>query len=71
MKKCNLQVLFGNKVAELRKARNLSQEQLSFEANLTRSHVGMIERAEKNITLTTIENLAKGLGVDVKTLFEF
>lgn len=71
MKKTDLLVKFGKMIAELRKARHLSQEQLAFDAGLSRSHVGMIERAEKNVTLSTVENLAKGLEVDVKELFEF
>lgn len=71
MKKTDLLVKFGKMIAELRKARHLSQEQLAFDAGLSRSHVGMIERAEKNVTLSTVENLAKGLDVEVKELFEF
>jgi hypothetical protein len=30
----------------------------------------MIERAEKNITLTNIEKFAKALGVDISRLFK-
>lgn len=62
---------FGEKVARLRKEKNISQEQLSFAAGLNRTHIGMIERAEKNVTITTIEKVAKGLNVPVSTLFQF
>ncbi|MFZ4401418.1 MAG: helix-turn-helix domain-containing protein [Bacteroidales bacterium] len=60
---------FGEKVRKLRIERNLSQEQLSFKADLHRTYIGMIERAEKNITLVNIEKIAKALDVEIKNLF--
>ena len=60
---------FGEKVRELRKEKNLSQEQLAFEADLHRTYIGMIERAEKNVTLINIEKIAKALNVNIKDLF--
>jgi transcriptional regulator with XRE-family HTH domain len=62
-------IKFGEKVRSLRKERNLSQEELSFRAELHRTYIGMIERAEKNITLINIEKIAKALDVDIKKLF--
>ncbi|MFN8116988.1 MAG: helix-turn-helix transcriptional regulator [Bacteroidia bacterium] len=69
MSKKKILVSFGNRVRELRKNKGLSQEELSFRADLHRTYIGMIERAEKNITLTNIEKIAKALNVDVKTFF--
>ena len=60
---------FGQKVQELRKARNLSQEKLAELASVHRTYIGMIERAEKNITLCNIERIAKALEVKIKDLF--
>lgn len=62
---------FGNKVRELRKEKGLSQEQLSFKANLHRTYIGMIERAEKNITLLNIEKIANALEISVEDLMQF
>jgi transcriptional regulator with XRE-family HTH domain len=62
-------LLFGEKVRKLRNEKNLSQEQLSFKAELHRTYIGMIERAEKNITLVNIEKIAKALDVEIKDLF--
>ena len=45
---------FGQRVQELRKERNLSQEQLADLAGVHRTYIGMIERAEKNITLCNV-----------------
>jgi transcriptional regulator with XRE-family HTH domain len=60
--------IFGEKVRLLRVNQNLSQEELAFRAGLHRTYIGMIERAEKNITLINIEKLAKALNVSIAEL---
>jgi len=60
---------FGQRVQKLRKERNLSQEQLADLASVHRTYIGMIERAEKNITLCNIERIAKALELSIKDLF--
>lgn len=70
MTKKKILIAFGDKVRELRKEKGLSQEELSFKADLHRTYIGMIERAEKNITLTNIEKIAKALDVKVKDLLD-
>jgi transcriptional regulator with XRE-family HTH domain len=62
-------IKFGNKVRETRKGKGLSQEELSFKAELHRTYIGMIERAEKNITLMNIEKIANALEVSINDLF--
>lgn len=68
MSKKKILISFGDRVREVRKEKGLSQEELSFKADLHRTYIGMIERAEKNITLTNIEKIAKALEVDIKKL---
>jgi transcriptional regulator with XRE-family HTH domain len=63
-------IKFGQRVREIRKGKNLSQEDLSFKADLHRTYIGMIERAEKNITLINIEKIANALNVEIKELFK-
>lgn len=63
-------IKFGEKVRNLRKERGLSQEELSFRSELHRTYIGMIERAEKNITLINIEKIAKALNVEINELFD-
>jgi len=60
---------FGKRIQELRKQRGMTQEQLADAASLHRTYIGMIERAEKNITLINIEKLAKALKVSIRDLF--
>lgn len=62
-------IKFGKRVREIRKEKGLSQEELSFKADLHRTYIGMIERAEKNITLVNIEKIANALEVNIEELF--
>ena len=62
-------VNFGERVREIRKEKGLSQEELSYRANLHRTYIGMIERAEKNITLLNIEKIANALETSINDLF--
>ena len=69
MIKNKILIEFGEKVREIRKNKKLSQEELSNKAELHRTYIGMIERAERNITLANIEKIAKALNVEIKELF--
>lgn len=57
--------LFGYNVQKHRKEQNLSQEELAHLAGLHRTYIGMIERAEKNITLCNIEKISKALNLSI------
>jgi len=63
-------VEFGQKVREERLKQNLSQEELAAKAKVHRTYVGMIERAEKNITLENIEKLANALKISISDFFK-
>jgi transcriptional regulator with XRE-family HTH domain len=69
IKKSELLIRFGESVRDARKVLELSQEELADKAELHRTYIGMIERAEKNITLTNVEKLAKALNIPLKDLF--
>ena len=63
-------VRFGQIVRRYREDMNISQEELAFRAGLHRTYIGMIERAEKNVTLCNIKKIADALGIDIKDLFD-
>ena len=69
--KTDVLIKFGERVCDLRKERGLSQEQLAFKADLHRTYIGMIERAEKNITLINIEKIATALEINFNDLMNF
>lgn len=60
---------FGNNIRNLRLKKGISQEALGLDAGISGSFVGMIERAEKDITLSKVYNIAKALEVNIKELF--
>jgi transcriptional regulator with XRE-family HTH domain len=62
---------FGEKVREERHKLGLSQEELASRAGVHRTYIGMIERAEKNITLENIEKVAKALKINISDLLTF
>ena len=62
-------VEFGNAVRYIRKEKGLSQEELASRAGLHRTYIGMIERGEKNITLTNILKISSALKVLPSNLF--
>ena len=66
--KSNILISFGERVREIRKEKGLSQEELAHKADLHRTYIGMIERAEKNITLLNIEKIANALEVNINEL---
>ena len=68
--KKNILIIFGEKVREIRKEKGLSQEELAHKADLHRTYIGMIERAEKNITLLNIEKIANALQINISNLLE-
>lgn len=63
-------IKFGKRVREKRVKLGLSQEQLAGRANVHRTYIGMIERAEKNITLENIEKIAKSLKINLSDFFK-
>ena len=61
---------FGDRVRQLRKQKDISQEELAHRSDLHRTYIGMIERAEKNITLLNIEKIANALGIEVSEILK-
>ena len=57
-------VAFGERVRRLREARGWSQMELGHRADRHFTFVSQVERGERNVTLMTIQKLAKALDVD-------
>jgi len=63
-------IKFGNKVREERTKLGTSQEELAARAGVHRTYIGMIERAEKNVTLKNIERICKALNMTISKFFK-
>ena len=61
--KVDIQKRYGERLRQLRKQKDLSQEQLAAKANLHRTYVSDIERGARNVSLQNIVKLAKALGI--------
>jgi transcriptional regulator with XRE-family HTH domain len=60
----------GENIKFQRTQMKLSQEQLSFAANLDRSYIGGVERGERNISILNLCKIANALQTKPSTLLE-
>lgn len=63
-------VAFGERVKHLRQVQKISQEELGNRCGFCRTYIGMVERAERSINLCNVYKIARGLNIDIKTLFD-
>jgi transcriptional regulator with XRE-family HTH domain len=59
----------GRAIRDVRKAHNVSQEALAHNAGIDRSHMGKIERGERNVTALNLLRVAKALSVQPSEIF--
>lgn len=62
---------FGKKLKELRQSKGLTQEELYFKSNISRSHIGMIEKGKRDITLSAVFKLSRALDINLYDFFDF
>lgn len=60
--------ILGNRVRSLRLERGLTQEKLAEELGVTPRYLAGIERGERNLTLDSVDSLARQLGVPTRDL---
>ncbi len=66
-----LQKKLGQRIANFRKSRNLTQVQLAKSVGCSVSFIGMVERGVNAPTVARLETFAKVLKVEVRDLFDF
>lgn len=60
--------IIGWNLRRLRVAQGLSQERLALAAGIDRAYVGRVERGSENVTISTLEAMARALAVPVAHL---
>ena len=60
----------GNRIRTLRKERGWSQEHFADVCEIHRGHMGQIERGEKDVTISTLSKVAKGLEMSVSAFLK-
>jgi len=58
----------GVTIRHLRRGLKMSQEDLAAECGLTTTYVGMVERAETNVTLLALGKITKALNIKLSDL---
>jgi transcriptional regulator with XRE-family HTH domain len=66
-----LEKQLGKRIAELRQARGLSQEQLAARAGYSTEFISLVERGRNGPSIAGLSRIAKALRVKAKSLFEF
>lgn len=64
----DLSAVLAENLRNYRLNKQISQEQLAEICGLHRTYIGSVERGERNITLSSLEILAKALDVSVQQL---
>ena len=62
--------IFAENLRKARLTKKLSQEDLAELANLHRTYVGSVERAERNVSIDNMERLAAAVGVSLPVLLQ-
>lgn len=70
MKKPTITALVSQSIRSARVDLGVSQDEFADRIGMHRSYYGSIERGEKNITLTTLERVAAGLGTTMSALLK-
>ena len=66
-----LQKKLGHRIADLRRSRELTQEQLAEALDCSVEFISLVERGVNAPSVAGLEKFAKALKVDVRELFTF
>jgi len=54
----------GGKIQDIREKKGLTQDELGEKTGISGKYISAIERGQKNLTILTLEKVAKGLDVE-------
>lgn len=70
-KRSNVGEKIGKRIADLRKEKGLTQEQLAIKINMDRTFIGYIEKGNRKPSINTVNKIARALGVKIDEIFKF
>lgn len=59
----------GEAVQQRRRELGLTQDELAYRSELHRTYISDVERGTRNVSLDTLLQMSKGLGISLSTLF--
>jgi transcriptional regulator with XRE-family HTH domain len=65
-----VRVRIGLNVQRLRRAKDLSQEELAGRANVHQTYLSGVERGRRNPSVLILDRIAKALGADIEELLK-
>ncbi|MBQ8168243.1 helix-turn-helix transcriptional regulator [bacterium] len=66
----DIKKILAKNIEKLRRAKRITQEDLSLELEFDGSYIGKIENAKMNITIDKIDKIAKYFDIEVYQLFQ-
>lgn len=66
----SVQEKIGQRIRARRQAIGLTQDELADRASTHRTYIGMLERAEKNVSVVTLARIASALEIELSKLLE-
>jgi transcriptional regulator with XRE-family HTH domain len=61
----------GENIKKIRLERKMTQEQVSLESSISRSHIAMIEAGKRDVSVSSLFKLSRALNVNLKEIFSF
>lgn len=61
----------GKNLKKIRIQKGLTQETISLESGISRSHIAMIEIGKRDITVSALFKISRALNVSIDKIFEF
>lgn len=71
MKTTQKDIVFGRRLAKLRKKVNITQEKLAERSNLSTTFIGLLEIGKRRGSLRSLQRIASVLGLKVRDLLNF
>ena len=68
--KLSARLVFARNLRQIRRLKDLSQEALALNADLSRTYVSGVERGDRNISIDNMDHLALAIGVPLKDLVD-
>ena len=61
---------FGERIRDLRNAKGLSQEKFALSIDMDRTYYASVESGKRNVSINSIDKIARGFGVSLEELFK-
>ena len=66
-----IRIKVGNRIKQLRKSLNMSQEEFAFRCGMDRTYITSLENGKRNISIVNLEKITKALNTTLSSFFVF